>query len=64
MEDEIVDLSYPRGESVNDCIPSSLCSLNYLSVNDAVDNILELGRFTQVVKLDLKSAYCILPINH
>ena len=60
----IVDLSYPRGQSVNDCIPSSLCSLSYLSVNDVVDYILELGRFTQVVKLDLKSAYRILPKHH
>ena len=36
---------------------------SYPSVNDAVDYILELGRFTQMVKLDLKSAYRILPIH-
>ena len=55
-----VDLSYPRGQSVNDFIPSSLCSLSYLY---AVDYILELGRFTQMVKFDLKSMYHILPIH-
>ena len=59
----IVDLSYPRGQSVNDCIPSNLCSLSYPSVDDAVDYVMELGRFTQMVKLDLKSAYRILPIH-
>ena len=58
----IVNLSYPRGPSVNDCIPSSLCSVSYRLVNDAVDYILELGRFTQMVKFDLKSTYRILPI--
>ena len=59
----IVDLSYPRGQSVNDCIPSNLCSLSYPSVDDAVDYVMELGRFMQMVKLDLKSAYRILPIH-
>ena len=50
----IDDLSYPREQNVNDCIPSSLCSLSYLSVDDAVDYTLELGCVTQVVRLDLK----------
>ena len=59
----IVDLSYPRGRSVNDFISPGNCSLTYPSVDDAVDVILALGRDTELVKIDLKNAYRILPIH-
>ena len=59
----IVDLSYPSGRSVNDKISSDLCSLRYPSVDDAVGYILAMGRHTQLVKIDLKDAYRILPIH-
>ena len=59
----IVDLSYPGGRSVNNLIPSDLCSLRYPSVDDAVDYILALGRYTQLIKSDLKNTYHILPIH-
>ena len=59
----IVDLSHPRGRSVNDAIPPIFCSPQYPSVDDAVAFILSLGRHTQLVKIDLKSAYRILPIH-
>ena len=59
----IVDLCHPRGHSVNDLIPSDLCSLSYPAVDDAVDYILFLGRYTGLVKIDLKSAYRLLPIH-
>ena len=39
----IVDLSYPRGESVNDGISSDLCSLHHTLVNEAVKIVLQLG---------------------
>ena len=35
----IVDLSSPEGESVNDCIDKSLCSLSYVSVDDLAEII-------------------------
>ena len=59
----IVDLSSPSGRSVNDSISPDLCSLSYPSVDDAVDYVLALGRSTQMVKLDLKNAYRILPVH-
>ena len=37
----IEDLSYPSGHSVNDSIPKDLCSLNYITIDDAVNHILE-----------------------
>ena len=59
----IVDLSYPRGRSVNDFIDPSICSPTYPSIDDAVAVILALGRGTELVKIDLKNAYRILPIH-
>ena len=32
----IVDLSFPKGCSINDDIPKHLCSLKYISIDDAV----------------------------
>jgi len=59
----IVDLSCPRGSSVNNGIPTDPCSLQYASVDDAVAIIQQLGRDTQLVKLDLKDAYRIVPAH-
>ena len=59
----IVDLSHPAGGSVNDGISPHLCSLQYASVDDAVKIIQKLGVGTQLVKLDIKDAYRIVPIH-
>ena len=59
----IVDLSHPANGSVNDGILSSLCSLHYASVDDAVRIIQTLGVGTELVKLDVKDAYRIVPVH-
>ena len=59
----IVDLSFPTMCSVNDAIASDLASITYASVDDAVRLILQLGWGTQLVKLDLKNAYHIVPVH-
>ena len=59
----IVDLSSPRGRSANDGISQSHCSLQYASIDNAVDIILQLGQSTELVKLDLTNAYCIVPVH-
>ena len=59
----IVDLSTPAQKSVNDGIPSDLCSLKYSSVDDAVAKIQVLGKGTMLVKSDLKDAYRIVPVH-
>ncbi len=46
----IVDLSSPRGHSINDGISQELSSLKYAKVDDAVARILQLGRGMQLVK--------------
>ena len=59
----ICDLSSPSGHSVNDGIPRDLCSLHYATVDDAVGIVQNLGRDAQLVKLDIKDAYRIVPVH-
>ena len=53
----ITDLSYKSGSSVNDGIPLQLCSLTYVTIDDAILNILKSGKYTILVKIDIKSAF-------
>ena len=59
----IVDLSSPMGCSVNDGIDADLCSLRYASLDDALKLISRLGPGTQLVKMDLKDAYRMVPVH-
>ena len=58
-----MDLSDPAGFSINDRIDRELCSLKYVSVDDAVRSILDLGLGTLIAKLDIDSAYRIVPVH-
>ena len=49
----IVDLSYPERKSANDEIEPELCSLKYVSVDDTVSVVLELGPGMMLAKLDI-----------
>ena len=53
----ILDLSAPEGLSVNDGIPKELCSLWYMSVDDLVAQVLQLGRRSEMAKIDVRQAY-------
>ena len=59
----IVDLSSPKGYSVNDAIASELCSVSYTSVDRAVDFVKHLGEGCLLAKLDLKEAYRAVPVH-
>ena len=59
----IVDLSCPQNHSVNDGIAPALASIQYASVDQAVQIILSLGQYTQLTKIDLKNAYRIVPVH-
>ena len=59
----IVDLSHPNGKSVNDGISSELCSLRYTRVDEVVRHLLQLGPGALMAKLDVKSAYRIVPVH-
>ena len=60
----IVDLSFPYNHGVNASISEELSSITYARVDDAVACIRRLGQGTQMVKLDLQSAYRIIPVQH
>lgn len=59
----ITDLSSPAGRSVNDGVESLLCSLSYVSVDDAVRRIKSMGRGTLLAKFDIASAYRMVPVH-
>ena len=59
----IVDLSSPFSASVNSGISEELCSLKYASLEDAVSLVKQLGRGTQLVKMDLRDAYRMIPVH-
>ena len=59
----IVDLSSPKGASINDFVDPSLRSLTYASVEDAAAYVLKAGQGALLAKLDIKSAYQNIPVH-
>ncbi len=59
----IVDLSHPEGACVNEGIDPHLCSLSYASIDDAVRRVITFGKGTVLAKIDLESAYRIVPVH-
>ena len=52
----------PQGQSINDGISQGSCSLQYASLDNAVDIIIQIGHGTRLVKLDLANAYRMAPV--
>ena len=48
---------------MNDGIDRQLCSLSYTRIDDAARRIVQLGPGTLLAKLDLQSAYRIVPVH-
>ena len=59
----IVDLSYPEGQSVNDGISSADASMIYSSIDDAARLILDAGEGALLAKIDVASAFRIIPVH-
>ena len=59
----IVDLSHPRGASVNGGVEPGLCSMNYTSVAVAVKRVLALGEGARLAKFDVEGAYRTVPVH-
>ena len=53
----IVDLSSPKGHSVNDGINSEYCSLEYATVDMLAELVLQMGPRALLVRADIKEAY-------
>ena len=56
-------MSSPEGSSINDGIPKEMCSLRYVSVDDIIPKLLQLGQGALMAKLDIESAYRIVPVH-
>ena len=59
----IVDLSSPRGFSINDGISSDLSTLSYTSVDHLASLVLSHGKGALLVKADIQEAYRMIPIH-
>ena len=59
----IVDLSSPEGASVNTGIEPELCSLRYLHLDRVVQELRKLGRRAHMAKMDIESAYRMVPVH-
>ena len=59
----IVDLSYPTGHNVNDGISHPLCSLHYVTIDDAVHQLFTLGKGCLLAMIDIQSAFRLLPVH-
>ena len=59
----ILDLSHPKGSSVNDGISRQLCSLTYMKVDQVVQQVLSLGKGALLAKIDIESAFRNIPVH-
>lgn len=59
----IMHLSAPVGRSVNNGIHPDEFSLHYNSVDNAVAILLHLGKEALMAKIDLKSAFHMIPVH-
>ena len=59
----IVDLSFPRGYSINDGIEPSVCSFHYTSVDEACKRIVARGQGAILAKFDVEGAFCTDPVH-
>ena len=59
----IVDLSRPKEHSINDGIPANICSLQYVTIDEAIKGIIQSGQRTRLAKIDVKSAFRLLPLH-
>ena len=59
---QIVDLSSPKGHSVNDYISKEHRSIAYISIDDIANTVLQLGRGSLLAKADIQEAFHIIPV--
>lgn len=58
----ITDLSFPEGSSINDTIDPKICSLSYITVDQVANKAIALGKGSLLAKIDIKSAYRLVPV--
>ncbi len=58
-----MDLSFPRGHSVNDGIEPELCMLHYTFVDEACRQVVARGRGMVLAKFDVEGAFGTVPVH-
>lgn len=56
-------LSHPSGQSLNDFIDQKLCTVRYTQFDEAVHMLQDLGKNCKIWKVDIKSAFRLLPVH-
>ena len=59
----IVDLSSPKGSSVNDSIDKAWSFLEYVSIDHLATIVRKLGQGALLIKADVKEAYRMVPVH-
>ena len=59
----ITHLSSPDGLSINDGIGDEFSNVHYTSVEEAIKTIIKYGKGAYLAKVDIKSAFRLIPIN-
>ena len=59
----IVDLMYQKGRSINDGILKELCSIVYITIDDAIKKIKDLVLGSLLAKIDIQSAFRLIPVH-
>ncbi len=60
----IQDLAFPYNkDSVNQSIPSEFASVKYSTVRDAISHILQMGPNAFLAKVDIESAFRLVPVH-
>ena len=59
----ILDLSQPRGSSVNEAIIDKYCSVKYTSFDDAVKMVRKMGVKGYMAKIDIRHAFRLCPVR-
>ena len=59
----ITDLSHPPGQTANDGIDPIICSLTYTSMDQVAECIVHLGSHTMLAKVDIESAFRLVPVH-
>ncbi len=59
----ITDLSFPKGNIVNDLIPDNEANVTYAGLHDAINTIMRLSKGSLLAKFDISRAYRLLPVH-
>lgn len=59
----ITNLSFPPGNSIHDFISEEHCKVTYSSLDNIVEVMYHLGVGAKIAKVDIKSAFRLLPVH-